>query len=74
MVCENEKNIHILSIAVTNEYRKNGLGTELINEIKNKNKSISLYVHTVNEVGINFIKRIILKLKIFYLDIMIILI
>jgi len=64
MVCrETEKNIHILSIAVTKEFRKYGLGTELINEIKNKNKSISLYVHTVNEVGINFYKKNNFKIK-----------
>lgn len=57
MVCKEDlknNNIHILSIAIVKEYRKNKLGTYLLDYLKKKNKNISLYVHTINTTALNF--------------------
>ena len=54
---ETENNIHILSIAVDVDYRKKGIGTILLDNLKNKSKSVTLYVHTVNDVAMSFYKK-----------------
>ncbi len=58
VVCrETKDNIHILSIAVKNNDRKMGYGSKLIDFLKQKNKNLSLYVHTINEIALNFYKK-----------------
>lgn len=57
MVCKEDlkkNNIHILSIAIIKKYRQNKLGTYLLDYLKKKNKTISLYVHTTNTIALNF--------------------
>ena len=57
-VCrETLDNIHILSIAIKKANRKEGLGTKILDFIKSKNKNISLYVHTINDVALSFYKK-----------------
>ena len=51
----NTNNFHILSIGVLEKYRSKGIGKKLIDNININN--ITLYVHTLNEKGINFYKR-----------------
>jgi len=54
---ETDSNIHILSIAVDKSERNNGVGSKIIDNIKLKNKSISLFVHTINKVALTFYKK-----------------
>lgn len=55
---ESKNNIHIMSLAVSPEYRNIGLGTDLIRFLKNKYKmNLTLYVHSVNENAIKFYKK-----------------
>ena len=49
---------HILSIAVHPDYRKKGVGTMLVNKIKDlDNDEISLYVLTTNKQAITFYEK-----------------
>ena len=52
---------HILSIAVIPNFRKLGIGKELLEALKkineNKKKIISLNVHVENKIAINFYKK-----------------
>lgn len=56
-----ENRCHILSFGVSEIYRKQGFGTQLINSMKeyicNRAEMISLYVHVENEIAINFYKK-----------------
>ena len=53
-----ENRHHIMSIAVLPKYRKNNVGTTLINKILTLNsKKISLYVLTTNIAAINFYEK-----------------
>ena len=53
-----ENRHHIMSIAVLPKYRKNNVGTTLINKIlKLNSKKISLYVLTTNIAAINFYEK-----------------
>lgn len=55
---ESKNNIHIMSIAVSPEYRNIGLGSVLINFLKDKYRmNLTLYVHSVNENAIKFYKK-----------------
>jgi len=50
-----DKRFHIMSIAILKEHRNKGLGTLLVNKIKNLNcEIISLYVLTTNIGAIKF--------------------
>ena len=51
----NTNNFHILSIGVLEKYRSKGIGKKLIDNININN--ITLYVHDLNEKGINFYKK-----------------
>ena len=53
-------NFHILSFGISEKYRSKGIGRKIINYIENNKKScnnITLYVHDLNEKGINFYKK-----------------
>ena len=50
-------NIHILSIAVDTTFRKKGIGSQLLNNIKLKSKNITLFVHTINNIALDFYKK-----------------
>ncbi len=56
-----DNNFHILSIGVKEKYRRKGIGKHMIDYIVNNVKSccnnITLYVHDMNEKGINFYKK-----------------
>ncbi|ARF12471.1 acetyltransferase GNAT family protein [Klosneuvirus KNV1] len=56
-----ENRCHILSFGVSNQFRKQGFGTLLINSMKeyigNRADMISLYVHVENENAIKFYKK-----------------
>ena len=58
---ESDANFHILSIAVDSNYRSQGIGKKLLDDlvikIINKYNSITLYVHTENVKAINFYER-----------------
>jgi len=58
IVCElfkNENRLHIMSIGVTKDKHRNGLGTLLLNYIKeNFDTYITLYVQVSNKNAINF--------------------
>lgn len=56
--------VHIMSIGVSNKYRKLGIGTHLIEKLckiikdkKLKCDGISLYVHVENDTAISFYKK-----------------
>lgn len=61
--CEFQDNnrCHILSIGVKKDLRKQGLGKNMLDylteEVKDKSKFISLYVHVENQTGISFYKK-----------------
>ena len=53
-----DKNIHIHSIGVSKDHQRNGIGTKLINHLKNFNyASLSLNVSEINYSGINFYEK-----------------
>lgn len=53
-----DKNIHIHSIGVSKDHQRNGIGTKLINHLKNFNySSLSLNVSEINYSGINFYEK-----------------
>lgn len=56
-----EDRCHILSFGISQAYRKQGFGSQLINSlteyINNNTNKISLYVHVENETAINFYKK-----------------
>jgi len=56
-----ENRCHILSFGISNQYRKQGFGTLLINSLKeyvgNRAEIISLYVHVENDNAIQFYKK-----------------
>lgn len=56
-------NIHINSIAIDKQFRKNGYGTSIINYIKNYNKNITLNVSQINLIAIIFYKKNGFKIK-----------
>ena len=52
---DNKERIHIKTIAISKKYRRNGIGKDLINKLKNKNiPEISLYVLENNTDAIKF--------------------
>ena len=52
------KRHHIMTIAILSNYRRKGLGKLLIDKLKkNDNDEISLYVLTINNIAINFYKK-----------------
>ncbi|MCJ7636385.1 MAG: GNAT family N-acetyltransferase [Nitrososphaeraceae archaeon] len=53
----NDKNFHILSIGVQEKYRSKGIGKHLLDYLTNNLpdcNNITLYVHDINDKGINF--------------------
>ena len=54
-----DKDIHIMSLGCHPEYRRKNIGTKILNKIKKKNKDklITLYVQSKNDVAIKFYKR-----------------
>ena len=56
---EEEKNIHIMSIAIYQYYRGKSLGSKMIDLVKKTfpEKNITLYVHTTNNRAISFYKK-----------------
>jgi len=50
---------HIMSIAVLNKFRRQGVGKKLIDSLKilSKNKCISLYTQKINKIAINFYEK-----------------
>ena len=60
---KNINNIHINSIAIDEDFRENGYGTELINYIKKYNQNITLNVMQTNLIAINFYKKNGFKVK-----------
>ena len=61
IVCElfeNENRLHIMSIGVTKDNQRNGLGTLLLDYIKEKfDTDITLYVQVSNKKAINFYSK-----------------
>ena len=61
IVCElfkNENRLHIMSIGVTKNKHRNGLGTLLLDYIKKKfNTDITLYVQVSNKKAIDFYSK-----------------
>lgn len=57
VIRETIDNIHILSIAVDKTFRKKGIGSQLLNNIKLKSKNITLFVHTINNIALDFYKK-----------------
>ena len=49
--------LHIMSIGVLEKYRKNYIGSSLINFIKEKYDKITLFVQASNNIGIQFYKK-----------------
>jgi len=56
---EEEKNIHIMSIAIYQSYRGKSLGSKMIDLVKKTfpDKNITLYVQTTNKRAISFYKK-----------------
>lgn len=56
---EEEKNIHIMSIAIYQSYRGMSLGSKMIDLVKKTfpDKNITLYVQTTNKRAISFYKK-----------------
>ena len=56
ITCIENNKIHILSIAVLQDYRQTGAASKMINYLKEKfpQKIISLYVQTSNIIALNF--------------------
>jgi len=56
---EEEKNIHIMSIAIYQSYRGRSLGSKMIDLVKKTfpDKNITLYVQTTNKRAISFYKK-----------------
>lgn len=54
-----DDNIHIMSLASSPNFRRKKIGTKLINRIKkrNKQKLITLYVQSSNNIAIEFYKK-----------------
>ena len=54
-----EGGIHIMSIASDPKYRRQNIGTKLLNEIKSKNikEFISLYVQSINKIARKFYRK-----------------
>jgi len=56
-----DKNFHIMSIAIDEQYRKKGIGTKLIIALKNTIEiycnTITLFVHVANYAAIKFYKK-----------------
>lgn len=52
-----DKNYHIMSIGVEESYRSKGVGSFMINYIKKRFSTISLYVHVENIKGIKFYEK-----------------
>lgn len=54
-----DDNIHIMSLASSPNFRRKKIGTKLINKIKKKNKQklITLYVQSSNNIAIEFYKK-----------------
>ena len=54
-----DDNIHIMSLASAPNFRRKKIGTKLINKIKKKNKQklITLYVQSSNNIAIEFYKK-----------------
>jgi ribosomal protein S18 acetylase RimI-like enzyme len=59
IICEKQKNnnIHILSFAIYENYRRRGIGSQLLESIASGFNTVTLYVHTINDSGINFYKK-----------------
>ena len=51
-----DKHIHIMSIAISKNYRNKGIGTKFLNFLKNEFEEyrITLYVQVKNEVAVHF--------------------
>lgn len=66
-----DNNIHIHSFAVDKEYRRMGVGGQLINSLNDTSKTTTLHVHCDNTGAIKFYKklnfRVIKKLPNYYL-------
>lgn len=54
---KNKETIHIKSIAIKDEKKKKGFGTEIIKFLQNKYKIITLYVQKSNIIALNFYKK-----------------
>ena len=55
---DNKKKAHIMTIAVLENYRRNGIGTKLINMLKKKNiEKISLHALETNLDALSFYKQ-----------------
>lgn len=56
---EEEKNIHIMSIAIYQSYRGKSVGSKMIDLVKKTfpDKNITLYVQTTNKRAISFYKK-----------------
>jgi ribosomal protein S18 acetylase RimI-like enzyme len=67
IVCElfkNENRLHIMSIGVTKNKHRNGLGTLLLDYIKKKfNTDITLYVQVSNKKAIDFYSKSLFIIK-----------
>jgi len=63
-ICSNSR-IHIMSIAISNEYRRRGFGSNILMFLRNKfeNYTISLYVQVENKQAVQFYVKNGFKIK-----------